>query len=226
MLGGIGDLSDLDMALRLLIALGFGALIGLERELHKKTAGLRTHMLVSLSTCLLMILSVKSANELGGNADPTRIAAGVITGIGFLGAGSIIRHGASVQGLTTAASIWTAASVGLTTGAGYYVAASIVVVLTLFTLYAVERADAKLNIHKRRSNMLVTARAGPGFINQLDGVFADLGVDVGQFSVSLADHRAGLITLDIQIKEIGKHDRSEVVDRILQLPGVVSVEIY
>ena len=226
MLGGITDLSDLDMALRLLIALGFGALIGLERELHKKTAGLRTHMLVSLSTCLLMILSVKSAKELGGNADPTRIAAGVITGIGFLGAGSIIRHGASVQGLTTAASIWTAASVGLTTGAGYYLAASIVVVLTLFTLYTVERVDTKLNIHKRRTNLLVIARAGPGFVNQLDGVFADMGVDVGQFSVSLADHRAGQITLDIQIREIGKHDRSEVVDRILQLPGVSSVEFY
>jgi len=226
MLGGLTDLGDVDVALKLLIALGFGALIGLERELHRKTAGLRTHMLVCLSTCLLMILSVKSAKDLGGNADPTRIAAGVITGIGFLGAGSIIRHGASVQGLTTAASIWTAASVGLTTGAGYYLAAAIVVALTLFTLYMVERVDARLEIHKRRTNMLVTAKSGPGMISRLDSAFSDLGVDVGQFSVSLADHHGGQVVLDIQVMEMGKHDRSEVVDRILQLPGVSSVEFY
>ena len=217
---------DVDIALRLLLALGFGSLIGLERELHKKTAGLRTHMLVALSTCLLMILSVKSAKDLGSGADPTRIAAGVITGIGFLGAGSIIRHGASVQGLTTAASIWTAASVGLTVGAGYFFSASVVVALTLFTLYTVERVDQRLNIRKRRSNLLVTARAGPGFINRLDGVFSDMGVDVGQFSVSLADHHAGQVTLDIQVREIGTHDRSEIADRLLELPGILSVEFY
>jgi putative Mg2+ transporter-C (MgtC) family protein len=219
-------LTDQEVALRLCVALTFGALIGLEREMHKKTAGLRTHMLVSLSTCLLMVLSIDGAERFSQASDPTRIAAGVITGIGFLGAGSIIRHGASVQGLTTAACIWTAAAVGLTTGAGMYLPAAMVVVLTLFTLYVVERVDVAINIKKHRSNLLVTARSTPGFINRMDGVFQEMGIEVGQFQVEVADHRAGSMVLDIQLKETKGQDRSEIAERILALPGVTSVEFY
>jgi len=219
-------LSDQEVAFRLGVALLFGALIGLEREMHKKTAGLRTHMLVSLSTCLLMVLSIDGAERFSQVSDPTRIAAGVITGIGFLGAGSIIRHGASVQGLTTAACIWTAAAVGLTTGAGMLLPAAMVVALTLFTLYVVERVDVAIDLKKHRSNMLVTASSSPGFINQMDGVFQDLGIDVGHFQIEVADRKSGSLVLDIQLKETGGQDRSKIAERILQLPGVTSVEFY
>jgi putative Mg2+ transporter-C (MgtC) family protein len=222
-------LSDVEITVRLLIALGFGALIGLERELHKKTAGLRTHMLVSLSTCLLMILSVESAEMLEGHgavADPTRIAAGVITGIGFLGAGSIIRHGANVQGLTTAASIWTSAAVGLTTGVGMFIPAAMVVALALFTLYSVNRIDLAYKIQKRRSNLLITAHSSPGFLDRLEGVFSDMDVDAGPFQVSVAHRHGGMLVVDIQLRDLGGHERSHVADRILGLPSVESVEFY
>ncbi len=219
-------LSDVEIAVRLLVALGFGALIGLERELHKKTAGLRTHMLVSLSTCLLMVLSIETGEEFEAIADPTRIAAGVITGIGFLGAGSIIRHGANIQGLTTAASIWTAAAVGLTTGVAMYLPAAIVVALALFTLYTVNRVDSVLKIHERRSNLLVTAQSSPGFLNKLDATLSELDVEVGPFQVSVLHKRGGMLVVDFQLREMGGRKRSDVADRILGLPGVESVEFY
>lgn len=105
--------------LRLVLAAFYGAIIGYEREVIHKPAGLRTMMLVSLGSCLFTLASLEVAQK-GQVADPGRIAAQVVTGIGFLGAGSIIRAGTSVVGITTAASIWLVAAVGLATGLGLY----------------------------------------------------------------------------------------------------------
>ena len=114
------------LIIRILLASLFGALIGLEREHANRPAGLRTHVLVCVGACLTMLTSEFVAkNSPGTNLDVTRLGAQVISGIGFLGAGTIIRNGNTVKGLTTAASIWAVACVGLATGIGYYIGATI-----------------------------------------------------------------------------------------------------
>ncbi|MGZ4345868.1 MAG: MgtC/SapB family protein [Gaiellaceae bacterium] len=127
--------------LRLALAGGLGGLIGIERELREREAGLRTHLLVSLGSALFTIVGAYGFHEFLSSgatvvrADPTRIAAQIVTGIGFLGAGAIIRQGLSVRGLTTAATLWVVAAVGLACGAGSYGVAVITTVIVLFALY-------------------------------------------------------------------------------------------
>jgi putative Mg2+ transporter-C (MgtC) family protein len=137
----IPTLSGWDALLRLAVAGGLGAVVGFERELRDREAGIRTHLLVSLGSALFTIVSAYGFHEFltnGGNvvrADPTRIAAQIVTGIGFLGAGAIIREGLSVRGLTTAATLWVVAAIGMSSGAGYYWPAVAATVLTIFALW-------------------------------------------------------------------------------------------
>lgn len=134
------DPMHLDISLRLIAALAVGGLIGLERSYHGRPAGFRTHALVCLSTSLLMLVTAFGSHWFPGVAqgrialDPTRMAQGIMTGIGFLGAGTIMREGLSVRGLTTAASIWITAAIGILVGIGFYFPALLATVLTLGTL--------------------------------------------------------------------------------------------
>jgi len=136
----ITDVVDIDIVIRLLASLAVGGLIGLERSYHGRPAGFRTHSLVCLSTSLLMLVTVYETRWFPGTApghislDPTRMAQGIMTGIGFLGAGTIIKDGLSVRGLTTAASIWITAAIGILIGIGFYFPAGIATILTLGTL--------------------------------------------------------------------------------------------
>ena len=125
-----------DMAVKLIVATFFGSLIGLEREFHGKEAGLRTCALVSLGSALVMMVSIQMYEiyKDTGIVDPSRIAAQAVSGIGFLGAGAIIRDPSGVRGLTSAASIWTVSGVGLAVGAGLFWPALITTVIVLFVL--------------------------------------------------------------------------------------------
>lgn len=135
-----GDRIALDITQRLLLALAFGGAIGLERSYHGRPAGFRTHALVCLSTSLLMLVSAFEGEwfhpigEVRTSLDPTRVAQGIMTGIGFLGAGAIIKEGVNVRGLTTAASIWITAAIGVLVGIGFYFPATLALLLTLGTL--------------------------------------------------------------------------------------------
>jgi len=123
---------------RLLIATFFGALIGLEREYHAKEAGMRTHLLVALGSCLFMILSIHGFDAFLDrdhvSFDPSRIASQVVTGIGFIGAGTIILHKQAVRGLTTAAGVWVTAAIGLACGNGMYILAAVATATVLSSL--------------------------------------------------------------------------------------------
>src|SRR5918996_4488255 len=128
---------DLELLARLALAAVLGGAIGAERELNDQPAGLRTHMLLTIGACLFTLIS---AYGFGDGTDPSRIAAQIVTGIGFLGGGAIVRHGLTVRGVTTAASIWATASVGVAVGAGSYLLAAggtVLVVGTLFGLRTV-----------------------------------------------------------------------------------------
>ena len=141
-------ISQTDMLIRILIAAGLGALIGFERERKGQPAGLRTHIVLVVGSTLAMCLSINLAIDFTPGmvlGDPSRLAAQVLTGIGFLCAGAILRFGATVRGLTTAASLWTMAVVGLAVGAGYYLAASGVTALLLIVLSFVNWVESRYN---------------------------------------------------------------------------------
>jgi putative Mg2+ transporter-C (MgtC) family protein len=133
----LSEIPTTEMLLRILVGAVLGAVIGIERERQDQPAGLRTHIILVIGATLAMILSVNLGFRYarpGTPADPARLAAQVISGIGFLGAGAILRYGFTVKGLTTATSLWTMAIVGMTVGAGYYLVATVATVLMLLVL--------------------------------------------------------------------------------------------
>jgi putative Mg2+ transporter-C (MgtC) family protein len=178
--------------LRLALAAVLGGLIGMERELREREAGLRTHLLVSLGSALFTIVSAYGFHaflESGADvvqADPTRIAAQIVTGIGFLGAGAIIRQGLSVRGLTTAATLWVVAAVGLAAGAGYYSAAVITTGVVLIALYPLRILAFRIvrRFRAEDGRLLVELPAGhpPGaVIDEIERAGGRIGsVDVSQ----------------------------------------------
>ena len=139
------DITPLAATVRLSLAMLAGGLVGLEREMRRQIAGLRTHILISLGACLLMILSIWLPQSVGlDKGDPGRIAAQVVSGIGFLGAGAFIKIGNNVKGLTTAASLWVVAAIGLSIGGGLWEASLVTLGFVIVALSVLEPVERKL----------------------------------------------------------------------------------
>jgi putative Mg2+ transporter-C (MgtC) family protein len=136
-------LSEIDIVIRLCLGFAAGGIIGFERSSRRQVAGLRTHILIALGATCLMLLSIWLPQQLNGG-DPGRIAAQVVSGMGFLGAGAIIRLGNDIKGLTTAASLWLVAAIGMTIGAGMYIAALTAEILALIALMVLNKVERKL----------------------------------------------------------------------------------
>ncbi len=132
--------TQIELGLRLTVGLLLGAAIGFERELHRQPAGFRTHSLVALGAALFTIIS--AYGFVGANVDPTRIAAQIVSGIGFIGAGTILQHRGNIRGLTTAASLWAVAAIGTAAGAGMLVMAVVGTALILVVLAVLDRIEA------------------------------------------------------------------------------------
>ena len=132
--------TQLDLALRLTVGLVLGAIIGFERELQRQPAGFRTHSLVSLGAALFTVVSAYGFT--GDLVDPTRIAAQIVSGIGFIGAGTILQHRGHIRGLTTAASLWAVAAIGTAAGAGLFIVAVVGTLLILVVLSILDRVEA------------------------------------------------------------------------------------
>jgi putative Mg2+ transporter-C (MgtC) family protein len=172
------ELSWAEVLLRVVLAAALGGAIGFERELREREAGLRTHMLVSVGAALFTIVSAyawtdwRFSNASGIVFDPTRIAAQIVTGIGFLGAGAIIRQGLSVRGLTTAATLWVVAAIGMATGAGFYTAAVITTVLVILSLWPLRIVAYRMSERFRpeEGRLAVDLPAGASAVSVLEAV--------------------------------------------------------
>ena len=146
-------MEDLELIKRLCLSAALGALLGLEREWRQKDAGLRTNILIAMGSTLFTVMSIDFSTGSGG--DSTRIASGIVTGIGFLGAGAIMRKGSSIKGLTTAAMIWVNAAVGMAVGGGEYrvaIIATVVALAVLVVLDPVERALVRRHPPRKRTH--------------------------------------------------------------------------
>ena len=182
---------DLEMLARLLAALAAGALIGYERSYHGRPAGFRTHALVCVASSLLMLVTVYESHWVSGVAvgrvqlDPTRMAQGIMTGIGFLGAGVIIREGFSVRGLTTAASIWITAAIGILAGIGFYFPLVVSVVLTLGVLAFFRWIEARMPSQAYYHFDVRFARSAPMTERQVRELVEAHGFSIANFSYRL-----------------------------------------
>jgi putative Mg2+ transporter-C (MgtC) family protein len=213
--------------LRLALAAALGAAIGVERELREREAGLRTHLLVGLGSALFTIVSAYgfhdflASGESVVRADPTRIAAQIVTGIGFLGAGAIIRQGLSVRGLTTAATLWVVAAIGLASGAGYYSGAVITTALVLISLWPLRIAAYRM-LHRFRpedGRLLVQLPAGASSGVVIDEV-EHWGARIEAIEVSQEGDRRRLL-LDVELPR--EANSPALVARIADVEGVADV---
>jgi putative Mg2+ transporter-C (MgtC) family protein len=213
--------------LRVVVAAGLGGLVGLERELREREAGFRTHLLVSVGSCLFTLVSAYGFHEFlvgGGSivrADPTRIAAQIVTGIGFLGAGAIIRQGFSVRGLTTAATLWVVAAIGMASGAGYYSAAVITTALVLFSLWPL-RIIAFQAMHRFRpqtDRLLAQLPAGESPARLIERL-EELG---GQLETLEIGHEADRRTVLMDVKLPPRADAPGIVAKLSELDPVLEV---
>lgn len=146
---------ELELAGRLAVGLVLGAVIGFERELHRQPAGFRTHSLVAVGSALFTIVS--AYGFAGATVDPTRIAAQIVSGIGFIGAGTILQHRGNVRGLTTAASLWSVAAIGMAAGAGMLIMAAVGTVMILIVLAVLDRVE---ELARRRMGIAAAPPAG------------------------------------------------------------------
>jgi putative Mg2+ transporter-C (MgtC) family protein len=191
------------LAVRLLLAAVLGAAIGLERELRGHAAGTRTQLLVSVGSAAFTMLSIYGFVDLGegaatGSPDPSRVAAQIVTGIGFLGAGAIIKYGTSVRGMTTAASLWVAAAVGMAAGTGQWVLAIVTAAIVVFTLGPLQWIVLRATGRRRRVVHVRLEVSRIGAIGDISKTLADRGVPLvginserieqGRYEVDLALH--------------------------------------
>jgi len=214
-------ISDLDIALRLAVAGLLGGVIGYERQARHKSAGLRTHILVSMGSCLIMILSINIYASVQGltNADPTRLAAQVVSGIGFLGAGSIMKEGLTVRGLTTAASLWVVSGVGLAVGSGYYISALATTVFVFITLAVLTKIEYRC-FEFGTVSIAVTAIDRPGQLGAICTLLGQHGI--GIIDIKIEEHEPALLII-IALKLPATANLSDVMAGILNLNGVSAV---
>jgi putative Mg2+ transporter-C (MgtC) family protein len=184
------ELSLAELALRIGLAASLGAAIGLERELREREAGLRTHLLVSLGAALFTLVSAygwtdwRFSTPEGIVFDPTRIAAQIVTGVGFLGAGAIIRQGLTVRGLTTAATLWAVAAIGMAAGAGYYSAAILTTAVVLVSLWPLRVLAFKVFTRLRPEERPLEIELASGASAQpLLAAVEELGAEVESFQL-------------------------------------------
>jgi putative Mg2+ transporter-C (MgtC) family protein len=212
--------------LRLSVAAALGGAVGFERELRERQAGLRTHLLVALGSALFTVVSAYGFHEFlaqGGatvRADPTRIAAQIVSGIGFLGAGAIIRQGLSVRGLTTAATLWLVAAIGMAAGAGYYSAALITTAAALLTLGPLRIYAYKIVRRYRPEidRLLVDVPAGGSPVPVLE-VIEELGGRIVSLEIAQEGDRRS-IAVDVDLETVAG---PTVVAAVGDIDGVLEV---
>jgi putative Mg2+ transporter-C (MgtC) family protein len=222
----VPDISSAEIVLRVVLAALLGGAIGAEREIREREAGLRTHLLVSVGAALFTLVSAYAWDdfafslESGVTLDPTRIAAQIVTGIGFLGAGAIIRQGLSVRGLTTAATLWVVAAIGLASGAGYYWAAVVTTALVLVTLWPLRIAAHHLFLRFRPSEprLFVELQTSGGAAPVLEAL-EDLDVLVQAFRID-DDRDARRVALEVAVPT---ERRDDVVPTLARVEKVTAV---
>lgn len=226
---GTNQLTDVVIAFRLVLGLVTGAAVGLERAIRKQPAGLRTHSLIAIGSTLLMLLSIWipehfPGNEAGGKlGDPERIAAQVVSGIGFLGAGAILRLGNNIKGLTTAASIWLVAALGLIIGAGMYLTAAVGLALSLGALIVLEPLEGKLFPEVRIKHLDIDYSGGVDFVDHIREVLAVFRIRIDSVDVQRRTGKGSAVSFLVGIPST--LDLADLYKALKALGGIQKMEL-
>lgn len=219
------DFLAADMWIKLGLAVACGAAIGIERELHDKPAGLRTNMLICVGSTLITMVSIHVALTYAERqiniADPGRIAAQIVSGIGFLGAGTIIQARGSVHGLTTAATMWVLAGIGLAIGSGVYAFAIAGTAVLLITLSGLGWLEGHLDPPRHFVYFHILADRRPGLIDGINSVAEKARVSLGDFGMKREDDG---VRIDFALT-LPASKRDALIDGILELDGVRDVRV-
>lgn len=220
-------LSNWELVIRLLIAAGLGSLIGAERERLVWAAGLRTHMLVSVGACLFMIVSAFGFADILGTShvilDPSRVAAQVVSGIGFLGAGSILLRGDVVRGLTTAASLWTVAAIGLAVGSGLYIEAIAATFIILVILAGIKPLEEWFQRRRRTHEIFLSAAHGKLSIDVINQALGYRARRIIRY-VSTPAGDGEMDNILITVSRLSVTDVTEIIRQLKTLPDVREAE--
>ncbi len=213
---------ELEIILRLLIAAILGAAVGFERERHNQPAGLRTHLILVVGSALAMTLSINIAMQFQPdvpNGDPARLAAQVLSGIGFLGAGAILRYGINVRGLTTATSLWSMAVVGLAVGAGYYLVSFAATALLIIALSALDVVEKHFIHSTMIFNLQIITSEHADILPKLREILKRYSMKVQSFSIQ-KDLAQDTSVLEVVVHAHENSPLEELAQEIHNLPGV------
>lgn len=215
-----------EITTKILLAAICGGLIGLEREHHNQPAGLRTHIILCIGSALITLVSLKTALEIGSPpyTDPGRIAANIVTGIGFLGGGAILRMGASVRGLTTAACIWTVAGIGMAIGVGFYFGAVMVTIIVLLALHYLVQFEKVYLRRREYKQMTLNARSSPDLLGNVEKILASHRVFIKQIEVN-RDFAEPNVELNALVTMPDRLNLNQLTDEIFQIPGTLRFEM-
>ena len=209
--------------LRLLCASALGATIGVEREMHRRPAGVRTSMFVCMATALFTILSVP-ISRMYGDSSPTRIASNIVQGIGFLGAGAILKDNAGLVGMTTAATIFAEAAIGMAAGGGLYAVAAAATGIVLFGLFVLAWCEDRFNLKSRLMVFRFTTSHAESVATEVQHLFHDLRILVQHLRVSMAGTSSivefeAVVTHKQQAQIVEQLSREGVVTEVMSLQG-------
>ena len=213
--------AQFDLSLRLLLAAALGALIGVEREIHGHPAGMRTHLLVALGSAIFTVLSIYGFGDPNRPGfDPSRIAAQIVSGIGFLGAGAILKEGASIRGLTTAASLWATAAVGLAAGAAQYPVAWTGAIIIIFSLWPLNRIAERLHAADRETARLQVTVDRLEAIAEMSRVLAAHRLEITGVQTERLEKRRFAVAFDVR-----RRGGASLVGAVEQIGKIEGVEI-
>jgi len=220
-------ITEWQIAIRLVAAAVLGGLVGIERERHNQPAGLRTHIILSIGSALAMTVSIDMAMQfqpLVPNGDPARLAAQVVSGIGFLGAGAIFRYGTSVKGLTTATSLWTVAIVGLAVGAGHFFSAIVATTLLLLTLATLDMLEKKYLSSVITRTISIRVKDKPLLVGEVEQILEDLGIGIKSINIS-KDMENNIVEVEATTKVPSQQSTDKLVSRLSHIQGIQGFEI-
>ncbi|CAN7746943.1 MgtC/SapB family protein [Paenibacillus sp. LjRoot56] len=231
--GNVWEITHLELVFRMILAVVLGGSIGIEREWSNHAAGFRTHILVCLGSATIMLLSIygfsQFVNETNVRVDPARLAAQVISGIGFLGAGAIMRNGNIVKGLTTAASVWVVAGIGLCVGSGFYMGAILSTCLVLISLYVLNKWEKHMLLHRRPQEVELEIMDFPGALGRIASTLGEHEIQIANVKIRQGEESVGendIPTMHICFSlKINKQEKLLVAcENISEMDFVLSME--
>lgn len=214
----------LETFLRLLLALILGGIVGYEREHKNRPAGLRTHILVCIGAALVQIISFNYIHQKGlASIDPFRLGAQVISGIGFLGAGTILKEGVNVKGLTTAASLWTVACIGLAIGAGLYFESLFATLFVFLSLRGLKIVEQKISKEAKYFNLQLVTENIPGVIGNIGKELEKLSVNIIGIEISGGEDEEAIIFLNL--KAPNYINANQIIEMLTKIKSVKEIKL-